>query len=59
MILARWAVIKAETPPDAPAKHRYGEVNEVTIDPAATPAIYTRATRHQRCTSSNAMPKNI
>lgn len=36
--VARWAVIKAYTPPDAPAKKTEGSVMEVPRDPATTPA---------------------
>lgn len=42
------AVIKAYTPPEAPARKMRGDVMDVPMDPAATPAVYTKATRHQQ-----------
>lgn len=38
MIVAMCAVIKAYTPPEAPAKKMRGDVIDVPIEPAATPA---------------------
>lgn len=47
MIVAMWAVIKAYTPPEAPARKMRGFVSEVPMEPAKTPATYTKLTLHQ------------
>lgn len=57
-IVPIWAVMRAYTPPLAPARYTLGSIMDDAREPAITPQKYTERTLHHLCAISKGTPSS-